>query len=117
MLAGGRPPVHASEIGEREFDRLTASEAAQGARTDLTSTVDQAKFPRDRAYKLGAINCAPEVIQRVYDQDLLGGFPSLYLSRRRTLCMGISLADGGHPMERAPIVYAASHPSGESEED
>jgi hypothetical protein len=63
----------ASEIGEREFDRLTASEAVQGARTDLeeTSRIGCEKFGARRTQQLRAINRAPEILQRLYDQDLL----------------------------------------------
>jgi hypothetical protein len=63
----------ASEIGEREFDRLTASEGEQGARSDLTSGHGVPKLDAEvrRTKRLRAVNRAPPVIQRLYDDDLL----------------------------------------------
>jgi hypothetical protein len=64
----------ASEIGEREFDRLTASEPMQGERTDITSVQNVPKLngaKKQKSKLLRAIYRAPAIIQRLYDQDLL----------------------------------------------
>lgn len=61
-----------SEIGEREFDRLTASEPVQGMRTDKTSGHNVPKSNEKKSKRLRAINRAPEIIQKLYDRDLIG---------------------------------------------
>jgi hypothetical protein len=61
----------ASAIGERAFDRLTASEPMQGERTDLTSGTEYPKSGVRRTKQLRASNRAPAVVQRLDDQDLL----------------------------------------------
>jgi hypothetical protein len=63
----------ASEIGEREFDRMTASECLSAGRPSQESENRGIECPdsRRRTKQLRAINCAPEIIQRLYDQDLL----------------------------------------------
>jgi hypothetical protein len=60
-----------TEIGEREFDRLTASQPAQGERSDLTSPLEEAKLPDKTTWKYRAINRAPAVIKKLFDDDLL----------------------------------------------
>jgi hypothetical protein len=62
----------ASEIGEREFDRLTASECLSAGRPTKEEENRGLEVPdsRRRTKRLRAINRAPEIIQRLYDQDL-----------------------------------------------
>jgi hypothetical protein len=76
-------PAIASEIGEREFDRMTASETVQGERCDLTSghAVRKLDAEEKKNGRLRAINRAPAVVQRLYDQDLL----AVELAEARTL--------------------------------
>jgi hypothetical protein len=65
--------IVASEIGEREFDRLTASKSAQGARVDVDTSRhngEKLKTPRDQS-RLRAINRAPATVKALYDRDLL----------------------------------------------
>jgi hypothetical protein len=52
-------------------DFRSAEIGVQGKRTDLTSTLQDAKLPRAGVSKLRAIIRASAVVQRLYDQDLL----------------------------------------------
>jgi hypothetical protein len=66
----------ASEIGGREFDRLTASEPCEAGRPSSSEKISasDAEIPRNhrRTQQLRAINRAPAFIQQLYDDDLIG---------------------------------------------
>jgi hypothetical protein len=61
-----------TEIGEREFDRLTASQPTQGERSDKTSHIGCAKSGhRNTSSRLRAVDRAPAVIRKLFDDDLI----------------------------------------------
>jgi hypothetical protein len=65
----------AIEIGEREFDRLTASEDARQKDEETGQYIPsghEGPMGSRSAKRLRAVNRAHPVIQRLYDQDLIG---------------------------------------------